>query len=99
MSTAKTANAEVIARAREMERQGVSRSKIAATLGFTRAWVTKVLGARLVDSHYAAVIKTITVPAWVPRRLRDEYLAVAHNEDEFAAARWARAEKARGRAV
>lgn len=37
--------------------------------------------------------KGVPVPVWVPSGLKDEYVAVAEIDGEFAAASWARAEK------
>jgi hypothetical protein len=81
--------------ARALEEQGYSRVQIALKLRVSKALVTQVLGARIIDPSQASRVRIIEVPGWVPADMREEYLAVAHNETEFKAAEWARAEKRR----
>ena len=81
--------------AAKLEREGWSRTQIALHFNVSKTMVTLVLGARMRDPSWAARERVIEVPGWVPAAMHDEYVAVAREADEHAAAAWARAEKKR----
>lgn len=56
-----------------------------------KAWADPAVRARIKASRHGA--KGVLIPEWVPLDLHDEYLDVAAEQDEFAAARHIRALK------
>jgi hypothetical protein len=82
-------------RLRAMLRGGFSREWIAKTLGRSKDGVKRrmsVIGMADRADQNLSYGDPVEVPSWVPKHLHDEYDAVAFEEGEEAAARWARAE-------